>query len=209
VTADYARVTWDDPIGCPGSMCGTERAKKATTSRRLGRRKPSSSPNKSADVPGALGQTGHGASDDDPSALRPTPDRAKFGFSMLWVALFTFPLMAAVQEICDRTALASGRTGRTDRRSIWTEVESPDFVLLGLLILATRSTSQRTWWRSVPVCTYCTRDRKSCGVGRRSSADRLVVSGSFELTARVLKIFAWPSWPTRRPISISVPWDRC
>ena len=29
---------------------------------------------------------------------------------MLWVALLTFPLMAGVQEICDRTALASGKT---------------------------------------------------------------------------------------------------
>ena len=28
---------------------------------------------------------------------------------MLWIALFTFPLMAGVQEICDRTALASGK----------------------------------------------------------------------------------------------------
>ena len=28
---------------------------------------------------------------------------------MLWVALLTFPLMAAVQEICDRTALATGK----------------------------------------------------------------------------------------------------
>jgi len=51
-----------------------------------------------------------GASDDDPSGIATyAQSGAKFGFSMLWVALLTFPLMAAVQEICDRTALASGK----------------------------------------------------------------------------------------------------
>ena len=51
-----------------------------------------------------------GASDDDPSGIATYAQTgAKFGFSMLWVALLTFPLMAAVQEICDRTALASGK----------------------------------------------------------------------------------------------------
>ena len=29
---------------------------------------------------------------------------------MLWVSLLTFPLMTAVQEICDRTALATGKS---------------------------------------------------------------------------------------------------
>jgi NRAMP (natural resistance-associated macrophage protein)-like metal ion transporter len=52
-----------------------------------------------------------GASDDDPSGIATYAQAgAQFGFSMLWVALVTFPLMAAVQEICDRTALASGKT---------------------------------------------------------------------------------------------------
>jgi NRAMP (natural resistance-associated macrophage protein)-like metal ion transporter len=52
-----------------------------------------------------------GASDDDPSGIATYAQAgAQFGFSMLWVALVTFPLMTAVQEICDRTALASGKT---------------------------------------------------------------------------------------------------
>lgn len=51
-----------------------------------------------------------GASDDDPSGVATYAQAgAQFGFSMLWVALVTFPLMAAVQEICDRTALASAK----------------------------------------------------------------------------------------------------
>jgi NRAMP (natural resistance-associated macrophage protein)-like metal ion transporter len=50
-----------------------------------------------------------GASDDDPSGIATYSQAgAQFGLSFLWVALLTFPLMAAVQEICDRTALATG-----------------------------------------------------------------------------------------------------
>jgi NRAMP (natural resistance-associated macrophage protein)-like metal ion transporter len=50
-----------------------------------------------------------GASDDDPSGIATYSQAgAKFGFSFLWAALLTLPLMAAVQEICDRTALATG-----------------------------------------------------------------------------------------------------
>lgn len=41
-----------------------------------------------------------GASDDDPSGIATyAQSGARFGFSMLWVSLLTFPLMAAVQEI--------------------------------------------------------------------------------------------------------------
>ena len=51
-----------------------------------------------------------GASDDDPSGIATYAQvGAKYGFSLLWTALLTFPLMAAVQEICDRTALATGK----------------------------------------------------------------------------------------------------
>ncbi|HKN92451.1 MAG TPA: divalent metal cation transporter [Acidimicrobiia bacterium] len=51
-----------------------------------------------------------GASDDDPSGIATYAQAgAKFGFGMLWAALLTLPLMAGVQEICDRTALATGR----------------------------------------------------------------------------------------------------
>jgi len=51
-----------------------------------------------------------GASDDDPLGIATYAQTgAQFGFGMLWVALITFPLMASVQEICDRTALATGK----------------------------------------------------------------------------------------------------
>ena len=52
-----------------------------------------------------------GASDDDPSGIATYSQAgAKFGFGLLWVALLTLPLMAAVQEICDRTALATAKS---------------------------------------------------------------------------------------------------
>src|ERR1700687_2266167 len=51
-----------------------------------------------------------GASDDDPSGIATYSQAgAAYGFRFLWTALLTFPLMAAVQEICDRTALTTGR----------------------------------------------------------------------------------------------------
>ena len=50
-----------------------------------------------------------GASDDDPSGIATYSQAgAQFGLVFIWTALITFPLMAAVQEICDRTALATG-----------------------------------------------------------------------------------------------------
>src|SRR5690242_12007246 len=51
-----------------------------------------------------------GASDDDPSGIGTySVAGAKFGYASLWTALVTFPLMAAVQLICARIALATGK----------------------------------------------------------------------------------------------------
>ena len=50
-----------------------------------------------------------GASDDDPSGVATYSQvGSQFGYGLLWTALFTFPLMAAVQELCARTALQTG-----------------------------------------------------------------------------------------------------
>jgi NRAMP (natural resistance-associated macrophage protein)-like metal ion transporter len=51
-----------------------------------------------------------GASDDDPSGVATYSQAgATTGFGLLWTSLLTFPLMTGVQEICDRTALATGK----------------------------------------------------------------------------------------------------
>lgn len=50
-----------------------------------------------------------GASDDDPSGIGTYSQvGSQFGYGLLWTALFTFPLMAAVQELCGRIALHTG-----------------------------------------------------------------------------------------------------
>jgi NRAMP (natural resistance-associated macrophage protein)-like metal ion transporter len=50
-----------------------------------------------------------GASDDDPSGIGTyAVAGAAFGFSTLWTALFTLPLMVAVQLICARIGMVSG-----------------------------------------------------------------------------------------------------
>ncbi len=50
-----------------------------------------------------------GASDDDPSGIGTySQTGAQFGYAQLWTALFTFPLMAGIQEICARIALQTG-----------------------------------------------------------------------------------------------------
>ncbi len=51
-----------------------------------------------------------GASDDDPSGITTySVAGASLGYSMLWTPLATFPLVAAVQLICARIGLVTGR----------------------------------------------------------------------------------------------------
>ena len=51
-----------------------------------------------------------GASDDDPSGIATYSQAgAAFGLTTLWTALITFPLMAAIQEMCARIGITTGR----------------------------------------------------------------------------------------------------
>src|SRR5437868_6165234 len=51
-----------------------------------------------------------GAADDDPSGIATySQTGAQYGFQLLWLAWFTFPLMAIVQEMCARIGLTTGR----------------------------------------------------------------------------------------------------
>ncbi len=76
-----------------------------------------------------------GASDDDPSGIATYSQAgAQFGFSMCWVMLFTFPLMAAIQEI-------SGRIGRVTGQGIAGNIRAHYSkpllrVIVGLLLVA-------------------------------------------------------------------------
>lgn len=51
-----------------------------------------------------------GAADDDPSGIATYSQAgAGYGFNFLWTAVFTFPFMAVVQEMCARIGLVTGR----------------------------------------------------------------------------------------------------
>ena len=50
-----------------------------------------------------------GASDDDPSGIATFSQAgARFGFGMLWLVLFQYPIMTAIQEMCARIGLVTG-----------------------------------------------------------------------------------------------------
>jgi hypothetical protein len=50
-----------------------------------------------------------GASDDDPSGIATFSQAgAQFGFGMLWMALFQYPMMTIIQEMCARLGLVTG-----------------------------------------------------------------------------------------------------
>lgn len=51
-----------------------------------------------------------GAADDDPSGVATyAQSGARFGYAPLWTLLFSFPLMFAVQEMCARIVLVTGK----------------------------------------------------------------------------------------------------
>ena len=51
-----------------------------------------------------------GAADDDPSGISTySVAGAAYGYATLWVALLTFPLMTAVQLMCARLGIVTGR----------------------------------------------------------------------------------------------------
>src|SRR5664279_1417287 len=72
-----------------------------------------------------------GASDDDPGTIATCSQAgAQLGFSISWMMLFSYPLMAAIQEI-------SGRIGRTTGRGIVGNIRlcSPNWLLQALVIM--------------------------------------------------------------------------
>jgi NRAMP (natural resistance-associated macrophage protein)-like metal ion transporter len=76
-----------------------------------------------------------GASDDDPSGIATYSQAgAQFGFSMCWVMLFTFPLMAAIQEISARIGRVTGQGIAGNIRIHYSK--SLLRVIVGLLLIA-------------------------------------------------------------------------
>ena len=132
-----------------------------------------------------------GASDDDPSGIATYAQAgSSFGFGFLWTALLTFPLMAAVQEICDRTALATGKgLGELATERLGGKARGVVIGLVGLLIVANALNiaadlvavgSGMHLLHAGPTAVW------ALVAGAAISA--LLVTGSFELVARVFKL---------------------
>jgi Mn2+/Fe2+ NRAMP family transporter len=75
-----------------------------------------------------------GAADDDPSGVATYAQAgASFGNAMLWTAPVTLPMMIAVQEISDRSALATGESlGTLIRRKFSRRPR----IVIGILVVA-------------------------------------------------------------------------
>jgi NRAMP (natural resistance-associated macrophage protein)-like metal ion transporter len=76
-----------------------------------------------------------GASDDDPSGIATYSQAgAQFGFNMTWVMLFTWPLMAAIQEVSARIGRVTGKGIAANLR----EHYPPSLLraIVGLLLIA-------------------------------------------------------------------------
>ncbi|TBR06910.1 MAG: divalent metal cation transporter [Candidatus Nitrosotenuis sp.] len=73
-----------------------------------------------------------GASDDDPSGIATYSQAgAQFGFGFLWLALFQYPMMTAIQEMCARIGLVTGAgLGKAVRRQFSRKVVFPITTLL-------------------------------------------------------------------------------
>ena len=73
-----------------------------------------------------------GASDDDPSGIATYSQAgAGFGFAALWTALFTFPLMAAIQEMCARIGMVTNEGLTTTLKKSY-----PRFVLYLMMLFS-------------------------------------------------------------------------
>lgn len=79
-----------------------------------------------------------GASDDDPSGIATYAQAgAQFRNGTLWTVVVSLPLMMAVQEICDRTALATGENlGELTRRKYQRAGRLVVLLLLAALLVA-------------------------------------------------------------------------
>jgi Mn2+/Fe2+ NRAMP family transporter len=121
---------------------------------------------------------------------RPTQAGSTFGFGFLWTALLTFPLMAAVQEICDRTALATGRgLGELATERLGGKARGVVIGLVGVLIVANALNvaadlvavgSGMHLLHAGPTAVWAV----LAGVG----ISAFLLTGSFELAARVFKL---------------------
>lgn len=102
-----------------------------------------------------------GASDDDPSGIATYAQTgAIFGYSQLWLALFTFPFMIAIQEMCGRIGMVTGK---------------------GLAAVLRNESSRTLLWGAVALLFIANTVNIGADLGAMASAVQLVAGGSFWL----------------------------
>ena len=76
-----------------------------------------------------------GAADDDPSGIATYSQAgAQYGLQLIWTALFTYPFMATVQEMCARIGIVSGEGLAANIRRHYSK--SALYIVAGLLFFA-------------------------------------------------------------------------
>ncbi len=99
-----------------------------------------------------------GAADDDPSGIATySVTGASFGYGPLWTALFSFPLMVAVQMMCARLGMVTGR---------------------GLAAVIRRRYSRAVLWGACALLTVANIINIGADLGGMGDATRMVVGGN-------------------------------
>jgi NRAMP (natural resistance-associated macrophage protein)-like metal ion transporter len=131
-----------------------------------------------------------GASDDDPSGVATYAQAgAQFKYGLVWTALLTFPLMFAVQEICDRTALATGRSLGLLAHDRFARVGRVVIGILLVVLLAANTLNIAADLLAIGAGAQLLHagPQTMWAVVAGASITLLVVTGSFEAIARVFK----------------------
>ena len=100
-----------------------------------------------------------GASDDDPSGIATySQTGAQFGYGQLWIALFSFPFMAVIQEMCGRIGMVTGK---------------------GLSGVIKKHYSKKTLYFSVSLLVVANTINIGADLGAMASAGQLILGVSF------------------------------
>jgi NRAMP (natural resistance-associated macrophage protein)-like metal ion transporter len=129
-----------------------------------------------------------GAADDDPSGISTySVTGAAFGYSQLWTAIFSFPLMFAVQLMCARLGMVSGQ---------------------GLAGIIRRRYSRWVLWGSCALLVIANTFNIGADLGGMAAAMQMItgVTAFLWLPVFVLLILALLVWSTYRHIARIFKW---
>src|SRR5471030_455232 len=129
-----------------------------------------------------------GAADDDPSGISTySVAGATFGYLPLWTALFSFPLMTAVQFMCARLGLVTG---------------------LGLAGVIRRRYSRWVLWGACTLLVVANVINIAADLGGMAEATRMVTGAPVALTVPIygVVIVALLMWSSYRTIARVFKW---